>query len=129
MDILKELKYTKEHEWTKLEGDTALVGITDYAQNRLGDVVFIELPEVGTVLKKGEAFGAVESVKAASDIFTPLSGEVVEINSGLEDHPELLNQSPYDKGWIIRIKISDTGETDELMSSNQYAEHVAKQEE
>jgi glycine cleavage system H protein len=129
MDILKELKYTKEHEWTKLEGDTALVGITDYAQNRLGDVVFIELPEVGTVLKKGEAFGAVESVKAASDIFTPLSGEVVEINSGLEDHPELLNQSPYDKGWIIRIKISDTGETDELMSSDQYAEHVAKQEE
>lgn len=129
MDFPKDLKYTKEHEWAKVEGDTALVGITDYAQNRLGDVVFIELPEIGTQVKKGEAFGAVESVKAASDIYTPLSGEVVEINSELEDHPELLNQSPYEKGWIIRIKISVTGETDELMSSDQYTEHVAKEEE
>jgi glycine cleavage system H protein len=129
MDIPKSLKYTEEHEWAKVEGDTALVGITDYAQNRLGDVVFVELPEIGTQVKKGEAFGAVESVKAASDIYTPLSGEVVEINGALEDHPELLNQSPYEKGWIIRIRISDTGETDGLMSSDQYTEHVAKEEE
>jgi len=129
MDIPKDLKYTKEHEWAKEEGDTALLGITDFAQHSLGDVVFVELPEVGTQLKKGEAFGSVESVKAASDIYSPLSGEVIEINSELEDHPELLNESPYEKGWIIKIKISDSGESAELMNEAQYAEFVEKEEQ
>lgn len=129
MDIPKDLKYTKEHEWAKEEGDTALLGITDFAQHSLGDVVFVELPEVGTQLKKGEAFGSVESVKAASDIYSPLSGEVVEINSELEDHPELLNESPYEKGWIIKIRVSDTGESVELMNEAQYAEFVEKEEQ
>jgi glycine cleavage system H protein len=129
MDIPKDLKYTKEHEWAKAEGDTALLGITDFAQHSLGDVVFVELPEVGTQLKKGEAFGSVESVKAASDIYSPLSGEVIEINSELEDHPELLNESPYEKGWIIRIRVSDTGESAELMNEAQYAEFVEKEEQ
>ncbi len=129
MDIPKDLKYTKEHEWAKEEGDTALLGITDFAQHSLGDVVFVELPEVGTQLKKGEAFGSVESVKAASDIYSPLSGEVIEINSELEDHPELLNESPYEKGWIIKIRISDSGESAELMNEAQYVEFVEKEEQ
>jgi len=129
MDIPKELKYTKEHEWAKEEGDTALLGITDFAQHSLGDVVFVELPEVGTQLKKGEAFGSVESVKAASDIYSPLSGEVIEINSELEDHPELLNESPYENGWIIKIRVSDSGESAELMNEAQYAEFVEKEEQ
>ena len=129
MDIPKDLKYTEEHEWAKQEGDTALIGITDYAQHSLGDVVFVELPEVGTQLKKGEAFGSVESVKAASDIYMPLSGEVVEINNELEDHPELLNESPYEKGWIIRISVSDPEESAGLMNGEQYAEFVEKQED
>jgi len=129
MDIPKDLKYTKEHEWAKEEGDTALLGITDFAQHSLGDVVFVELPEVGTQLKKGEAFGSVESVKAASDIYSPLSGEVIEINSELEDHPELLNESPYEKGWIIKIRVSDSGESAELMNEAKYAEFVEKEEQ
>ena len=129
MNIPKDLKYTEEHEWAKQEGDTALIGITDYAQHSLGDVVFVELPEVGTQLKKGEAFGSVESVKAASDIYMPLSGEVVEINNELEDHPELLNESPYEKGWIIRISVSDPEESAGLMNGEQYAEFVEKQED
>ena len=129
MDIPKDLKYTKEHEWAKEEGDTALLGITDFAQHSLGDVVFVELPEVGTQLKKGEAFGSVESVKAASDIYSPLSGEVIEINSELEDHPELLNESPYEKGWIIKIRVSDSGESAELMNEAEYAEFVEKEEQ
>ena len=129
MDIPKDLKYTKEHEWAKEEGDTALLGITDFAQHSLGDVVFVELPEVGTQLKKGEAFGSVESVKAASDIYSPLSGEVIEINSELEDHPELLNESPYEKGWIIKIRVSDSGESTELMNEAEYAEFVEKEEQ
>ena len=129
MNIPKDLKYTEEHEWAKQEGDTALIGITDYAQHSLGDVVFVELPEVGTQLKKGEAFGSVESVKAASDIYMPLSGEVFEINNELEDHPELLNESPYEKGWIIRISVSDPEESAGLMNGEQYAEFVEKQED
>jgi len=129
MDIPKDLKYTKEHEWAKEEGDTALLGITDFAQHSLGDVVFVELPEVGTRLKKGDVLGSVESVKAASDIYSPLSGEVIEINSELEDHPELLNESPYEKGWIIKIRISGSGESAELMNEAQYAEFVEKEEQ
>ncbi len=129
MDIPKELKYTKEHEWVKIEGETATFGITDYAQNHLGDVVFVELPEVGSELKAHEAFSAVESVKAASDIYAPVGGEVIGINSELEDHPEILNKSPYDKGWIVRVTLTEEGEAEKLMDAGQYAEFLETQED
>jgi glycine cleavage system H protein len=129
MDFPKELKYTDQHEWARLEGGIVTVGITDYAQERLGDVVFVELPEIGTGTKKGETFCVVESVKAASDIYAPMSGEVTEINKSLEDHPELVNQSPYEKGWMVRLKVSNTSEIDDLMSSDEYMKFVEEQEE
>jgi glycine cleavage system H protein len=129
MDFPKEMKYTKEHEWVKVEGDIATFGITDYAQNHLGDVVFVELPAVGSEFKAHEAFSAVESVKAASDIYAPIGGEVIEINSELEDHPELLNQSPYDKGWLVKVKLSQAGEAEQLMDAGGYAEFVETEEE
>ena len=129
MDFPKELKYTDQHEWARLEGEIATIGISDYAQERLGDVVFVELPEIGTETKKGEAFCVVESVKAASDIYAPMSGEVTEINQSIEDHPELVNQSPYGKGWMVRIKVSDAAEIDDLMSSDKYGKFVEEQEE
>ena len=129
MDIQKDLKYTKEHEWARIEGETATFGISDYAQNHLGDVVFVELPEVGSTFKAGDAFSAVESVKAASDIYAPVGGEVTEINGDLEDHPELMNQSPYDKGWIVKIRLSDAGEGQKLMDAAQYTEYLKTQED
>jgi glycine cleavage system H protein len=129
MNIPKELKYTDEHEWAKLEGEIAVIGITDYAQERLGDVVFVELPEIGTETEKGEAFCVVESVKAASDIYAPMSGEIAEINKNLEDHPELVNQSPYGEGWMVRIKVTDPAEIEDLMSSDRYRKYVEEQEE
>jgi glycine cleavage system H protein len=124
----RNLGYTKKHEWALVLKDTALVGITDYAQKALGDVVFVQLPETGDTLKKGKPLGAVESVKAASDIFAPLSGEVVETNRNLEDHPELLNRSPYDDGWIVKIRVSDPREADELLDSGAYEEFVKSEE-
>ncbi len=129
MEFPKKLRYTKEHEWVLLENDTALVGITDYAQQHLGDVVFVELPEIGTELKKGEAFCVVESVKAASDVYAPLSGEVLEINEELEGHPEILNQSPYEKGWIVKIRIVDSTEYDNLMKIEDYEKFIESEEE
>lgn len=129
MDFPDELKYTNQHEWVSVERDKALIGITDYAQQQLGDVVFVEMPEIGTEISKGEAFGVVESVKAASDIYAPVSGEVIEINETLEEHPEVLNQSPYEKGWIIKIRIYDISEMEELMGSEAYQEFVQKEEE
>jgi glycine cleavage system H protein len=129
MDFPKEMKYTKEHEWAKIEGDIATFGITDYAQNHLGDVVFVELPAVGSEFKAHDILSAVESVKAASDIYAPIGGEVIEINSELEDHPELLNQSPYDKGWLVKVKLSQAGEAEELMDAGGYAEFVETEEE
>jgi glycine cleavage system H protein len=124
MQYPDNLRYTRKHEWALVLKDTALVGITDYAQQALGDVVFVQLPELGTTLKKGEPFSAVESVKAASDIYAPLSGEVVEINRSLEDHPEHLNKSPYGDGWIVRIRLSDPGETGDLLDSGAYEDFV-----
>ena len=118
------LRYTKQHEWALVLKDTATVGITDYAQKALGDVVFVQLPEIGAALKQGEPLGAVESVKAASDIYAPLSGEVIEINRNLEDHPELLNASPYGEGWIAKIRISDPAESGGLLDSAAYEEFV-----
>ena len=125
----KELKYTDQHEWTRIESDSATIGITDYAQQSLGDIVYVELPEIGTEVKKGEEFGAIESVKAASDTYSPLTGEVTEINEDLQEHPEYINQSPYDKGWIIKIKIKDSSEINDLMNSRQYQEYIKSETE
>ncbi len=124
MNIPEGLLYTKEHEWVKVEGDTAIMGITDYAQNSLGDITFIELPEKGAESKQSEAIATVESVKAASDVYAPLSGTVEKVNEALADAPELVNQSPYDKGWFVEIKIKDLREKDALMDVSDYKNYV-----
>lgn len=124
MDFPEELKYTEEHEWVLVEEDVATIGITDFAQEQLGDVVFVELPEVGDELEMGKTFGVVESVKAVSDIYAPVTGEVVEVNEELPDEPEILNSSPYDDGWMIKIKLTDPGELDELMDASSYQEFI-----
>ena len=120
MNIPAELKYTKEHEWVRIEGNTAFVGITDYAQGELGDVVFIELPTVDTELKIGQSFGTIEAVKAVSEIFSPLSGKIIEINALLEDDPMIINSDPYGDGWMIKMEASDLGEVAQLLSSDDY---------
>ncbi len=107
MNVPADLLYTDEHEWVRLEGDVAVVGITDYAQHELGDVVYVELPEVGSTVEQGKPFGVVESVKAASDLYAPVSGEVVEVNTALEDAPELVNDDPYGEGWMIKVRPSN----------------------
>lgn len=117
---LKDFKFTKEHEWVKVEDDIAAMGITDYAQHELGDVVYVELPSVGDSFAKGDAIGNIESVKAVSDVYAPVSGEIVEINENLEDKPESINQDPYGEGWIVKIKLDDTAELDELMNDEDY---------
>ena len=121
-----ELKYTKEHEWAKRESDRIRVGITEYAQEQLGDVVFVELPKVGAKVTAHKAFGVVESVKAVSDLFAPISGEVVEINGELPQKPETVNKDPYGKGWMIVVKPSSAGEWDQLLSAAQYEQFVAE---
>jgi len=120
MNIPEGLKYTKEHEWVKIEGDTAVVGITDFAQGELGDIVFIEIETVGETLDAAETFGTIEAVKTVSDMFMPVSGEILEMNSELEDTPDLVNSDPYGKGWMVKIKISNPDEADELMSAEDY---------
>ena len=119
-----DLRYTQEHEWAKLEGGRARVGITHYAQDQLGDVVFVELPKVGAQVHQMQGFGVVESVKAVSDLFAPLSGEVVEVNQGLAGHPEQVNQDPYGAGWLIVIALSDLKEADALLSAAQYEAYL-----
>ncbi len=128
MDFPEELRYTEEHEWIRDDGGKATVGVTGYAQQRLGDVVFVEMPETGMKINKGEAFGVIESVKAASDIFMPVSGEVIGINLTLEDHPEYINQSPYGNGWIIEIRMSDAEELHDLMDHEKYRVFVEQEE-
>lgn len=123
MDLSK-FKFTKEHEWVKIEGDVATIGISDYAQKELGDVVYVELPPVGEQYKKGDACSNIESVKAVSDIYSPLSGEVVEVNSGLEDHPESINAEPYGGGWIYKLTMENPEELDELMNFEAYEEYL-----
>lgn len=123
--ILEELRYADSHEWAKLEGDIAIVGITDYAQHALGNIVYVDMPEVGDEVTAGEEFGAVESVKAASDLISPVSGEVIEINSALEDEPELVNQDPY-ANWIMKVKLSDPSELDNLLDAAAYAKVTAE---
>ena len=124
MEFPEELKYTEEHEWILIEDDIATIGITDFAQDQLGDVVFVELPEVGDELEAGKSFGVVESVKAVSDVYAPLSGEVVEVNSDLPDEPEMVNTSAYEDGWMVKIRLSDPGEIDDLMDAAAYQEFV-----
>ncbi len=121
MNLPSELKYTKEHEWVRLEGDIATIGITDFAQNELGEVVFVEVETVGETLDQDEVFGSVEAVKTVSELFMPLAGEVMEYNEALNDSPELVNDAPYGDGWIIKIKVSDTSQFDGLLSAEAYA--------
>ncbi len=120
MNVPENLKYTKEHEWARIEGDIAIIGITDYAQGELGDIVYLELPEVGSEIAKDESFGTVEAVKAVSDLYAPLSGEVVEVNEALQDAPETVNSDPYGEGWLIKVKIKNPGEIDDLLDSTDY---------
>jgi glycine cleavage system H protein len=124
MNIPSELKYTKDHEWVKIDGDTATVGITDFAQSELGDIVYVEVETLDESLDKEEVFGTVEAVKTVSDLFLPLSGEIVEFNESLEDEPEKVNTDPYGDGWMIKIKISDPSEVDGLMSADDYKELI-----
>jgi len=124
MNIPDNLKYTKEHEWVLLEGDTATVGITDFAQRELGDIVYVEVDTEGEELDQDEVFGTVEAVKTVSDLFMPVSGEVKEFNEALEDEPELINKDPYGNGWIIKIKITSPGEMDTLLDAEAYKKYV-----
>lgn len=123
--IPDDLKYSKEHEWVKVEGDMATVGITDYAQGELGDIVFVELPKVGTKVEFMKPFGTIEAVKAISDLFSPLSGEVVEVNGELESDASVINSDPYGGGWIIKIKMSDSGELNNLLSAADYESEIS----
>jgi glycine cleavage system H protein len=121
MKIPSDLKYTNEHEWIRVEGDTAFVGITDFAQGELGDIVFLEIETKGETLEKEEVFGTIEAVKTVSDLFMPVSGEITELNSLLEEQPELVNSDPYGKGWLIKIIVKDASELEDLLSAEQYA--------
>jgi glycine cleavage system H protein len=125
MDIPKELKYAETHEWVRLEDGVATIGISDYAQGELGDIVFVELPEKGGKVAKGEAMGTIEAVKTVSDLNAPVSGEIVEVNEVLEDEPTLVNTDPYNSGWILRIKVADNAELDDLLDAEAYKEHIA----
>ena len=120
MNVPAELKYTKEHEWIRVEGEEAYVGITDYAQSQLGDIVFVEVETEGDNLESGDTFGSIEAVKTVSDLYMPVSGEVLEFNSELEDQPDLVNKDPYGKGWIIKVKIEDEAQLDGLLSADAY---------
>jgi glycine cleavage system H protein len=124
MNIPDELKYTKDHEWVKVDGDLVTVGITDYAQNELGDVVYVELPEPGQEVEKDESFGTIEAVKAVADLFCPVSGEIMEINEELGDDPEIVNKNPYGDGWMVKIRLSDTTQIDGLMSADDYIKMI-----
>jgi len=124
MESPKELKYTKDHEWLRIEGDNAYVGITEFAQRELGDIVFVDVDTQGEALEKEEVFGSVEAVKTVSDLFMPINGEVLLFNEQLEDQPELINTDPYGEGWIIKIAIPDVGELDELLDASEYKELV-----
>jgi glycine cleavage system H protein len=123
-EVRDDLKYTETHEWLKLKGDTAKVGITDHAQSELTDVVFVELPEVGKEIKKGEEICVVESVKSVSEIFAPVTGKIVNVNKKLEDEPEIINKKPYDEGWLVEIKVKDKSEVDKLLDAKSYKKMI-----
>lgn len=126
MNFPEELKYTKDHEWVKAEGNTATIGITDFAQGELGDVVYIDIPDESAELKAGDTFGTIEAVKTVADLFAPLSGKLIEVNTSLNDEPETVNNEPYDKGWICKIEMSDTSELDGLMDAAKYKETIGQ---
>jgi glycine cleavage system H protein len=125
LSVPEELQYTKSHEWVRTEGDTATIGITDHAQDELGDVVFVELPEAGATFDAGDSFGTVESVKAVSDLYTPVGGEVVEVNGALNDSPEKINEDPYGDGWIVKLSVSDRGD---LLSASDYERFLEEED-
>ena len=127
MKFPDDLKYTREHEWARIKGKKATVGITDYAQRELGDVVYVELPEEGDEVVQDEQFGVVESVKTVSELFSPLPGEVVAINEGLEDRPELVNEDPYGEGWMVQLAMSEPEEIDNLLTAEEYEEYVEEE--
>ena len=120
----KKFKFTKDHEWLNLQGDLAIVGITDYAQSQLGDIVFVEMPELSTNLTASESFGAIEAVKTVADLFAPVSGKVIEINDNLDSSPDLVNSYPYNEGWIVKLKIDNSDEINELMNYDEYHEYI-----
>ena len=120
MEIIDKLKYTEEHEWIDIQEDVAIIGITDFAQSELGDIVFVELPNTGDSFSRNDVFGTVEAVKTVADLYIPVSGEVVAVNEDLESNPELINSNPYDQGWIIKINLTDSAEVDTLLDSKQY---------
>ncbi len=124
MNVPAELKYTKEHEWVKIDGDIATVGITSFAQGELGDIVFVEIETEGSTLQSGEVFGSIEAVKTVSDLFMPLSGEVIEFNTKLESEPELVNNDPYNKGWMVKIKLNSPAEVAELLEADAYQDLI-----
>lgn len=129
MEFPDGLKYSKEHEWVLVEGKTATIGITEYAQEELGDIVYVELPDVGEKVVKDDPFGAVESVKAVSDVYAPVGGTVLEVNDTLPDSPETINEDPYGDGWMIKVEMSDMDDLKDLMSADEYAEYVEQQKE
>jgi glycine cleavage system H protein len=129
MNFPEDLKYTREHEWCRIKGTRAIVGITDHAQDALGDIVYLELPAVGDVVKKGEAFGVVESTKAVSDLFAPVSGKVVEVNDPLGDAPETINEDPYEEGWMIQVEFTDPTEIKDLLDQPAYKKFVEEEAE
>ncbi|HAF15260.1 MAG TPA: glycine cleavage system protein GcvH [Blastocatellia bacterium] len=128
-NVPEDLHYSKDHEWVRVEGNTAVVGITDYAQNSLGDVVYVEVPKAGDVFAANESFGSVESVKAVSEVFSPVSGEVSGINEALNDEPEKVNQDPYGQGWMIRVEMSNPGEVDSLLTAAEYEDFTKAETE
>lgn len=129
MTFPENLKFSKEHEWVMVEGDVALIGITEFAQSELGDVVYVELPDVGEKITKDDPFGSVESVKAVSDLFAPVSGAVIEVNDSLPDNPELVNEDSYGDGWMIKVQMSDKEELKDLLAADEYGEYVERQKE
>ncbi|HZZ83443.1 MAG TPA: glycine cleavage system protein GcvH [Anaeromyxobacteraceae bacterium] len=128
MTLPDDLKYTKEHEWCRVKGNRAIIGITDHAQSSLGDIVYVELPEVGDLVKKGESFGVVESTKAVSELFAPVSGKVVEVNDPLSDAPETINEDPYEEGWMIQVEVSDEKELAELLDAAAYGKFIEEEQ-
>ena len=126
MAVPSEFKYSKEHEWVKVEGNTATIGITEYAQGELGDIVFVELPDVDDEINEGDTFGSVESVKTVSELYAPVSGKIIETNEELEDSPEFVNESPYEKAWMVKVELSDESQLDELLSAEQYSEMIGE---
>jgi len=125
----KNLKYHREHDWARVEGDVAVIGLTSFAQESLGDIVYIELPEIGTDIVAGQPYAEVESVKAVSDVYAPLSGSVVEINEEVVDAPELINESPFENGWLVKVQLSDPAELDDLMTAEEYEQLLAEEED